>query len=61
MGREGGKISSGYRIWGKVDAGLYDEEGMNGLLVENEILCMQCPLMNRKTMILPVGPPIPSS
>jgi hypothetical protein len=33
------------------------EEGKNGLLIIDEILCMQCPLMDRKTMILPVNHP----
>jgi ribosomal protein S24E len=36
------------------------EEGKNGLLVIDEILCMQNPLMGRKTMILPVKHPIQS-
>jgi hypothetical protein len=35
-------------------------EGKNGLLVIDEILCMQNPLMGRKTMILPVQQPIES-
>lgn len=33
------------------------EIGMNGLLVDR-FLCMQCPLMNRKTMSLLVTDPI---
>jgi hypothetical protein len=60
-GGEEGKNGQDTGPWGRGDTTASGEESMNGLLVEGEMLCTQCPLMSRKTMMLPVGHPMPSS